>query len=146
MAPDIDRVIEMEAHAFNAWVGGLTDADVQRIPGPDRERLLDHVFGGIPKGFSPERASGRSARVIFHITGDEQPNPVYAVVVEDGVCRTEKDPTQEGGGALRLGLLEFLRLITGRRNPVTMVMFGKISVSGELSQVMAFQQWFNLPR
>lgn len=146
MAPDIDRVIEMDAHAFNAWVGGLTDADVARIPGPDRERLLDHVFGGIPRGFSPERAGDRRARVTFKVTGDKQPDLVYAVVVEDGVCRTEKDPSEAGGGTLRLGLLEFLHLITGRGNPITMVMFGKVSVSGELSQVMAFPKWFSMPR
>lgn len=146
MAPDIDRVIEMDAHAFNMWVGELTDAGAQEITGLDRERLLDHVFAGIPQGFSPERAGDRRARVTFKVTGDEQPDLVYAVVVEDGACRTEKDPSDEDGGTLRLGLLEFLRLITGRGNPVTMVMFGKISVSGQLSQVMAFPQWFSMPR
>lgn len=31
-------------------------------------------------------------------------------------------------------------------NPVTMVMFGKIKVKGELQQVLAFQRWFHMPR
>lgn len=146
MATDIGRVIEMDAHAFNTWVGELTDPAAQEISHPDRERLLDHVFRGIPQGFSRQRAGDRSARVTFKVTGDGQPDLVYAVVVENGTCRTEKGPPESGGGTLRLGLLEFLRLVTGRGNPVTMVMFGKISVSGELSQVMAFPQWFSMPR
>lgn len=147
MSTDIDRVIEMDAHEFSTWVGDLTEAQVrEQLTAEDRELLLDHVFGGIPNGFKPERAAGRSARVAFHITGVEQPEAVYAVVVEEGVCRTEKAPDDAGGATLRLGLVEFLRLITGRANPVTMVLFGKISVSGELSQAMAFQQWFSMPR
>ena len=146
MSIDVDRVIAMEAPEFGAWVDSLTPVDVRKLSGPDRERLLDHVFGGIPRGFQADKAVGRSARVTFLITADSQPNLVYAVVIKDGICHTEKDPTDRGGGTLRLGLLEFLRLITGRSNPVKMVLLGKIAVSGDLSQVMAFPKWFHMPR
>ncbi|NLX00504.1 MAG: acyl-CoA synthase [Actinomycetales bacterium] len=146
MSIDVDRVIAMEAREFGAWVDSLTQTEVRSVSGPGRERLLDHVFGGIPRGFQADRAVGRSARVTFRITADSQPDLAYAVVIEDGICHTEKEPTDRGGGTLRLGLLEFLRLITGRSNPVKMVVFGKIAVSGDLSQVMAFPKWFHMPR
>ena len=145
MSIDIDHVEQMESAEFAGWVGELTDADLRGITGADRARLLDYVFGAIPAAFQAARAGDGRARIDFAITGEGDPDR-YAVVVQDGQCRIEKPPTEVGAASLTLGLAEFLRLIVGTANPVTMVMFGKIKVGGELSQVLAFQRWFDMPR
>lgn len=145
MSIEIERVEQMEPQEFAAWVGSLSDDEIRGITGSDRERLLDYVFGAIPDAFQADRAGDGSARIGFSITGDGDPDR-YAVVVDNGVCTVEKNPEQESAASLTLGLAEFLRLIVGTANPVTMVMFGKIKVAGELAQVLAFQRWFEMPR
>lgn len=145
MSIDIERVEQMDSLEFAAWAGALSDSEIRALTPQERERLLAFIFGAIPDSFQPDRAAGGSARLDFIITGAEDPDR-YAVVVADGTCRTEKDPDESASASLTLGLVEFLRLIVGRSNPVTMVMFGKIKVAGELSHVLAFQRWFDLPR
>ena len=145
MSIDIEQVEQMEPQEFATWVGSLSDAEIREISGAERARLIAFIFSAIPDSFQPERAAGGSARIDFTITGGEEPER-YAVVVEDGQCRTEQDPSEPGAASLTLALPEFLRLIVGTASPVTMVMFGKVKVSGELSQVLAFQRWFDMPR
>jgi len=144
---DPARLDEMTAQEFASFVGSMSDAQIQStLGGEHRSAVLDWLFGGVPEHFRPERADGGSARIHFRITGGAQPDPTYAIVVSDGQCTSEKDPTAEPGASLMLGLTEFLRLITGTANPMTMVMFGKLKVRGELPQVLAFQKWFDMPR
>lgn len=145
MSIDIAAVEAMESAEFGAWVGALSDADARSIAGDERRRLLDYIFNGIPDSLNVDAAGEESARIKFIITGGE-PDDRYAVVVGAGSCRIEKDPTEPPGASLTLGLTEFLRLITGMSNPVTMVMFGKIKIKGELQQILAFQRWFHMPR
>ena len=145
MSIEIERVEQMESQEFAAWVGSVSDDELRAISGSDRVRLLDYVFGAIPGSFHADRAGEGTARIGFSITGDGEPDR-YAVVVENRACVVEKNPEREPAASLTLGLTEFLRLVVGTANPVTMVMFGKIKVAGELAQVLAFQRWFDMPR
>lgn len=144
MSIDIERVEEMDGQEFAAWAGALSDAEIRAFTPQERDRLLGFIFGSIPGVFQAERAGGGSARLDFVVTGDQDPDR-YAVVVEDGECHIEKDPQQPASATITLGLVDFLRLIVGRSNPVTMVMFGRMKVAGEVSQVLAFHRWFDLP-
>lgn len=146
MSFDPAALDEMSPQQFAVLVGSLSDAEIQSTLGAHREVLLEWLFTGVPELFRPERANGGDARIHVRITGGEEPDPTYAIVVEDGRCTTEKEPSAEPGASLMLGLSDFLRLITGTANPMTMVMFGKLRVRGALPQVMAFQKWFDLPR
>lgn len=136
MSIDIAAVENMDSTEFARWVGSLSDAEASTITGEERRRLLDYIFNGIPDAFQADLAGGGSARLEFTVTGGE-PDDRYAVVVDAGTCRIERDPSEEPGASLTMGQTEFLRLITGMSNPVTMVMFGKIKVKGELQQVLA---------
>lgn len=102
MSIDIAAVENMDSTEFARWVGSLSDAEASTITGEERRRLLDYIFNGIPDAFQADLAGGGSARLEFTVTGGE-PDDRYAVVVDAGTCRIERDPSEEPGASLTMG-------------------------------------------
>ena len=127
---------------------GLRQGDQRRSwAASTARRILDAIFERFPSLFNPEKAKGADARVNWRITGGpDGGSDTYAVVVKDGTCTVEKDPTVEPTTSIMLGPAEFAKLITGSGNPTMMVMTGKIKARGDLSVAMAFQNWFDTPK
>ncbi|WP_353952645.1 SCP2 sterol-binding domain-containing protein [Knoellia sp. S7-12] len=138
----------MDPAAFAATVKTLSDKEINELMGGDhRQAILDAIFDRFPTLFNPEKAKGADARVNWRITGGPGgSDDTYAVVVKDGACSVEKDPTEEPKTSIMLGPAEFAKLITGAGNPTMMVMMGKIKARGDLSAAMAFQNWFDTPK
>jgi putative sterol carrier protein len=84
--------------------------------------VLEKVFAGMSESFNPEKAAGQQAVV------------QYEVGAPDG--------THE----YRIGLADFLRLITGGANGMQLFMTGKLKVSGDLFFAQTYQSWFDRPQ
>lgn len=147
---DIDptTLAAMDAREFHLLLKKLSDKESTSILGGElREPFLDKVFAGFPKFFTPDKAKNANARVNWRITGaPDGGSDTYAVVVADGACHIEKDPTEEPTTSLMAGPAEFVKLVSGSGNPTMMVMMGKVKVRGDLSVVMSFPNWFDTPK
>ncbi|MGL5927947.1 MAG: SCP2 sterol-binding domain-containing protein [Dermatophilaceae bacterium] len=147
MALDPQTLPGLTAAEFVATVSRASQRELRAdLGGPHREALLDLVFARFPGQFRPEQAGSRSARIDFRITGGPSgSSDTYAVVVDGGACSIDKHPTGEPDLSLTLGPAEFLGLIVGTGNPVTMFLTGKVRARGDLALAGALRTWFAGP-
>ena len=106
--------------------------------------VLDKVFAGMATSFNPERAAGQQATVQYEITVPDGAHE-YAMRIADGRCQVEAGRADSPRVTLRIGLADFLRLLTGRANGMQLFMTGKLKVSGDLFFAQTYQAWFDRP-
>ncbi|MFJ6748873.1 SCP2 sterol-binding domain-containing protein [Streptomyces sp. NPDC091266] len=140
---DFARVTPEE---FAKIVKGLTRRQIAEIAeGELRTRVLKEVFGRMGRQFRPEAAGSVRALIRWKITGESE--VVYETTLDDGTCtvregRTEAEP--------RLTLImddaEFLKLVSGNGNPVTMFLTRKLKAVGDLSLASGLNRYFDIPK
>lgn len=148
MALDAQTLSGLSGPEFVALVKGTSDSTIaEDLGGPERTAILDKVFARFPEQFRADKAGDRSARIDFRITGGPGDSiDTYAVVVADGACTVEKDPTADPDLSLQLAPADFLKLITGTGNPAMMFMMGKVKAKGDLGLATALATWFETPK
>ena len=140
---DFARVTPEE---FAKIVKGLTRRQIAEIAeGELRTRVLKEVFGRMGRQFRPDAAGSVRALIRWKITGESE--VVYETTLDDGTCtvregRTEAEP--------RLTLImddaEFLKLVSGNGNPVTMFLTRKLKAVGDLSLAAGLNRYFDIPK
>ncbi|MEU1124495.1 SCP2 sterol-binding domain-containing protein [Streptomyces sp. NPDC005899] len=131
---------------FARIVKGLSTeqlGDVMR--GELRTRILGEVFGRMRQQFRPEAAGPLRALIRWRITGGSE--LVYETSIADGTCtvregRSEADPRT----TLVMGDAQFLRLVSGNANPVTMFMTRKLKVAGDVGLASGLTRYFDIPK
>ena len=109
------------------------------------EGVLDKVFAGMSESFSPAKAAGHQAVVQYEI-GAPDGSHEYTMRIADGRCEIEKGRAESPRVTIRIGLADFLRLITGGANGMQLFMTGKLKVSGDLFFAQTYQSWFDRPQ
>ena len=66
--------------------------------------------------------------------------------IADGRCEIERGRAESPRVTIRMGLADFLRLITGGANGMQLFMTGKLKVPGDLFFAQTYQSWFDRPR
>jgi putative sterol carrier protein len=132
---------------LSASVGQLSGdeilAGVQSQPGgPDA--FLDQVFAGMQGAFNPSKAGDQQATIQYEIGVPDGTRP-YAMRIADGRCEVQRGTAESPRVTIRVGLVDFLRLITGKVNGVQLFMTGKLKVSGDLFFAQTYQGWFDRP-
>jgi putative sterol carrier protein len=118
-------------------------AGVQSQPGgPDA--FLDQVFAGMQSAFNPSKAGDQQATIQFEIGVPDGTRP-YTMRIADGRCEVQRGTAESPRVTIRAGLVDFLRLITGKVNGVQLFMTGKLKVSGDLFFAQTYQGWFDRP-
>jgi putative sterol carrier protein len=107
--------------------------------------VLEKVFTGMSESFSPEKAAGQQAVVQYEI-GAPDGTHEYAMRIADGRCEIENGQAESPRVTIRIGLADFLRLITGGANGMQLFMTGKLKVSGDLFFAQTYQSWFDRPQ
>ena len=107
--------------------------------------VLEKVFTGMSESFSAEKAAGQQAVVQYEIGGVDGTHE-YAMRIADGRCGIEKGQAESPRVTIRIGLADFLRLITGGANGMQLFMTGKLKVSGDLFFAQTYQSWFDRPQ
>jgi putative sterol carrier protein len=129
----------VEARSNEELVG-----DIQQQEG-GIDGVLEKVFAGMAGSFNPEKAAGQQAVVQYEITGPDGSHE-YAMRIADGRCEIEAGRAESPRVSLRIGLADFLRLITGAANGMQLFMTGKLKVSGDLFFAQTYQSWFDRPQ
>src|SRR4030095_8125002 len=106
--------------------------------------VVDKFSAGMADSFNPEKAAGQQAVVQYEITAPDGSHE-YAMRIADGRCEIDKGRAERPPGNLRIGLADFLRLITGTANGMQLFMTGKLKVSGDLFFAQTYQSWFDRP-
>ena len=107
--------------------------------------VLDKVFTGMSESFNPEKAAGQQAVVQYEISAPDGVHE-YAMRIADGRCEIDKGRAESPRVTIRIGLADFLRLITGEANGMQLFMTGKLKVSGDLFFAQTYQSWFDRPQ
>ena len=107
--------------------------------------VLEKVFAGMAESFSAAKAAGQQATVQYEISSPDGTHE-YAMRIADGRCEIAKGRAESPRVTIRIGLADFLRLITGKANGMQLFMTGKLKVSGDLFFAQTYQSWFDRPQ
>ena len=123
------------------------DELTRTLAGPARATILGEIFRRFPEQFRADRAGGTAAIIHWHIGGREDGgSDAFEVVIADGACTVSPEPAGEPKLSVTLGAVEFLQLITGSANPMTMFMTGKLKAKGDLALAANLASLFDLPK
>jgi putative sterol carrier protein len=118
-------------------------AAVQAAPGgPDD--FLDKVFIGMQQAFNPSKAGDQTATIQYELSAPDGTRQ-YVMRIADGHCEFERGVANSPRVTIKVGLVDFLGLITGKSNGVQLFMTGKLKVSGDLFFAQSYQAWFDRP-
>jgi putative sterol carrier protein len=118
-------------------------AAVQAAPGGPDE-FIDKVFVGMQQAFNPAKAGDQSATIQYEL-GVPDGTREYTMRIADGRCQVERGAASNPRVTIKVGLVDFLGLITGKANGVQLFMTGKLKVSGDLFFAQSYQAWFDRP-
>lgn len=112
-----------------------------------RTPVLDKIFHDMPGVFRGDRA-GALAAVIHWKVGDRPDGGVdtYELIIEDGVCVCSAAPEREPRLQMSIGGVDFLRMVTGNANPVSLFMRGRLRAKGDVGLAMKVPNLFEPPR
>ena len=109
------------------------------------DAVLGQVFAGMAESFNPAKAAGQQATVQYEISAPDGTHE-WAMRIADGRCEVEKGRAESPRVTIRMGLGDFLRLITGKANGMQLFRTGKLKVSGDLFFAQTYQTWFDRPQ
>ncbi|GGV45035.1 SCP2 sterol-binding domain-containing protein [Streptomyces spectabilis] len=135
---------------FARIVKGLSGKDISAIAtdAPLRGRVLREVFARMERQFRPEAAGTLKALIRWQVTGSEGvEDTVYETDIAEGACavragRSEAEPRV----TLVMGDAEFLKLVSGNANPVTLFMTRKLKVVGDVALAAGLTRYFDIPK
>lgn len=131
---------------FARIVKGLSAKQLGEVMhGELRARVLGEVFGRMKQQFRPEAAGQLKALIRWKITGDT--DTVYETAIADGACTiSEGRSGAEPRTTLVMADAEFLKLVSGNGNPVTMFMMRKLKVAGDVGLASGLTRYFDIPK
>jgi putative sterol carrier protein len=97
------------------------------------------------ESFNPEKAAGQQAVVQYEINAPDGAHE-YAMRIADGRCEIDTGRAESPRVTIRMGLADFLSLITGKANGMQLFMTGKLKVNGDLFFAQTYQSWFDRPQ
>jgi putative sterol carrier protein len=107
--------------------------------------VLGQVFAGMADSFNPAKAAGQQATVQYEISAPDGTHE-WAMRIADGTCEVEQGRAKSPRVTIRMGLGDFLQLITGKANGMQLFMTGKLKVAGDLFFAQTYQGWFDRPQ
>lgn len=131
---------------FARIIKGLSAKQLGEVMrGELRTRVLSEVFGRMRQQFRPETAGGLKALIRWKITGET--DEVYETSIAEGRCTVSQGRSDgEPRTTLVLGDAEFLRLVSGNANPVTMFMTRKLKIAGDVGLASGLTRHFDIPK
>jgi hypothetical protein len=114
---------------------------------PVRRQVLDEIFARMTGQFRAHRA-GSAAGVAHWLVGDKPGggHDGYQMVIEDGSCEITRELDREPRLTLSMGIVEFIRLVSGNANAPMMFLTGKLKIRGDLPFAVNMLGFFDIPK
>ncbi|MGW2840859.1 SCP2 sterol-binding domain-containing protein [Streptomyces sp. NPDC001493] len=131
---------------FARIVKGLSVKQLGEVMhGELRDRILGAVFDRMRQQFRPDAAGGVTALIRWKITGETE--EVYETAITDGNCSvTRGRSAAEPRTTLVLADADFLKLVSGNGNPITMFMMRKLKIAGDVGLAAGLTRYFDIPK
>lgn len=130
---------------FAALVRDASDQQLEEGFRENREVLLEEIFRRMPEQFDPERGAGVEAVIEWQITRPDGEPDRWQVAIRDGACTATRDGSADPDVSMRVGPVDFVKLITGVEAGPKMFVFGRLRIRGNLMLAARMQGWFRLP-
>ena len=138
---------EISPREFARLVKMLTPREIaEAFQGELRLRALREIFARMERLFRPEAAGSLRALIRWRIEGAEDA-ALFETAIADGRCVASEGATaDEPRVTLALADAEFLKLVSGNGNPVTMFVLRKIKISGDVGLAAGLTRLFDIPK
>jgi predicted lipid carrier protein YhbT len=133
---------------FARLVKGLGARELaEAFRGELRLRALREIFARMERVFRPDAAGSLRALIRWRVEGAEGIANVFETEIAEGRCvAREGDSGAEARVAFVLADAEFLKLVSGNANPVTMFVLRKIKISGDVALAAGLSRLFDIPK
>ena len=153
-APPADQALaaldfaEVSPQEFARIVKNLSAREIaEALRGDLRLRALREVFSRMQRLFRPDGAGSLNALIRWRIDGAAGDRAVFDTAIADGACTaTEGGTSAEPRVTLTMSDVEFLKLVSGNGNPVTMFMMRKIKITGDVGLAAGLTRLFDIPK
>ncbi len=105
---------------------------------------LQKIFTKMPQAFVPEAADGLSATIQLALSGDAGGN--WLLTIDNRQLNVDTGTSPDPDLTLGMDAADFVDLLKGDADPMTLFMGGKITVKGDYSLALQFQQLFSNSR
>ena len=112
-----------------------------------RKATLDEIFRRMAEHVEPSKARGNDAVVHFKIL--DRPDggyDHYEVVLAEGACTVTDEPAKDPRVTIRIGPVDFLKLVSGNAAGPMLFMTGKLKIEGDLMYASTMTSLFRIPR
>jgi hypothetical protein len=134
---------------FAALVKALPGREIaEAFRGELRLRALREIFARMERLFRPEAAGSLKALIRWNVEGaEEDGTAVFETAIADGRCvATAGASGAEPRVTLALSDAEFLKLVSGNGNPVTMFVLRKVKIGGDVGLAAGLTRLFEIPK
>ena len=138
---------EISPHEFARLIKGLSAREIaEAFRGELRLRALREIFARMERLLRPDAAGSLRALIRWQVEGAED-TTVFETAIADGSCvATEGASADEPRVTLAMADAEFLKLVSGNGNPVTMFVLRKIKISGDVGLAAGLTRLFDIPK
>jgi putative sterol carrier protein len=112
-----------------------------------RQQVLDEIFSRMAGQFRKDRGE-RTEAVVHWEVGDRPDGGTdeYQMVIEHGACVVTKGFDRDPRLTLSMGVVEFIKLVSGNGSPPLMFLTGKLKVRGDLAFAANMLGLFEIPK
>jgi putative sterol carrier protein len=97
-------------------------------------------FEALKANFKPEKAQGVTKAIQFDFSGREPGS--WTMHLDNGAYSYHEGPAENPNATVDVDSDDWLKILKGEMNAVSAFMSGKIKIKGDMSLMMAFQNWF----
>jgi putative sterol carrier protein len=97
-------------------------------------------FEALKSAFKPEKAQGVTKVIQFDFEGREP--GAWTMHLDNGVYSYHEGPAENPNATVSVDSDDWLKILKNEMNAVSAFMSGKIKIKGDMSLMMAFQNWF----
>ena len=138
---------EVSPQEFARLIKGLSGREITAaFQGELRLRALGEIFGRMERLFRPDAAGSLRALIRWEVEGADG-TVVYETAIADGHCVASAGASEETPRVtLSLADAEFLKLVSGNANPVTLFVLRKIKITGDVGLAAGLTRLFDIPK
>lgn len=138
----------LDPSEFIALIRKASDRELATLmSGQHRRTVLDAIFKKMGQMFRPDQAGATKAVIHWNITGGQNGGTdTYQVAIADQRCTVTGTPDQSPQLTVSLSPVDFLKLLSGKGNPMMMLMMGKIKTKGDLGLASSLVKLFDFPK
>lgn len=102
---------------------------------------VSKLFANMAGQFNAEKAADINVTMQFTLSGEN--GGQWYVQIADGKCDVHQGTASDPTATVMMDGDDYSDMVTGKLNPMTAFMSGKVKVDGDLGAVMKFQTLFN---